>query len=312
MEEGGNMSALRALSIVPLLLATLACAQESPCPIPQSPRNVNTNREKGVEYNFVSTKPLITDAKEPETIKFRGQTLYRCDQHYHVPVENTQGCANEQNGKPPEHGVPPPDQWIEVHTVYAAGVSDEEKCKDRLDHNLECCTKPPFVVSGFSAKVAGDGQPSHKPITPPTGTLFAEWSGSNTGPDKPNEGGCKPIAAQWSFLMGCEFKVAQSQLEVFHEAHGSRPVQSCNRISNDLALVGPDVSELDKKTCRWFDAGLIQNNAEANNKCSWTCFTRSPLSRWSGKWQTTKPGEMSQCSCCPALRPDLSQSGYEQ
>ena len=305
------MKNLRILASVLLGLAIRVYAQQpASCDVPQSPRNVNTDKDKGVEYNFVSTNSLITEAKEPETIRFRGQLLFRCDQHYHVPVENTQGIPKEREGKPPEEGPPPAGQWIEVHTVYAAGVSDEDKCRDRLDHDLKCCVKPPFVVRGFSATVTSDGQPSHKPIVPPQGTLFAEWSGSNTGPDKDEEKGCKPIAAQWSFLMGDKFTVTQGQLEVFHEAHGSRQVQSCNLISNDLTLVGPNSTDLDGKTCQWFEAEFIRNAEEARNKCPWTCFTRAPLSRWSGRWQTTKPNEMSQCLCCPPARPQISEGSY--
>lgn len=307
------MRCLRIFAPILLLLATRAYTQQpSSCPVPQSPRNVNTDKDKGVEYNFVSTKPFITNAKEPDTIEFRGQTLYRCDQHYHVPVENTQGIPNERVIKPPAPPSPPPaGQWIEVHTVYAAKVSTADECKNRLDHDLTCCAEPPFVVRGFSAKVVADGQPSSNPITPPQGTIFAEWSGSNTGPDKPKEQGCKPTAAQWSFLMGDKFTVTQGELHAFPKPHEAREVQGCNLISPNLTLVGAQVSELDEKTCRWFNAGLIRNDEEAKNKCSWTCSSRAVLTRWSGKWQTTKPNEMSQCLCCPPPRPEQQSGGYK-
>lgn len=103
--------------------------------------------------------------------------------------------------------------------------------------------------------------------------------------------------------MGDKFQVSQGELDTFAEGHGARQLQTGNRLSKDLTLVGADVSELDKKTCRWIDGGLIHNEDEAKRKCPEKCSTHAPLSRWNGQWQTPKPGEMSQCSCCPAVRP---------
>ena len=155
------MRHLRILSIALLLFLARGYAQQSPCPVPQSPRIVNTGQESGVEYNFVSTRPLITEPVAAETIKFRGQTLYRCDQHYHVPVETPQGIPQEQIGLPQPNGTPPrTGQWVEVHTVYAAGRSSAPACRDFLDHDLVCCTQQPVVVRGFSAKVTPSGSPS--------------------------------------------------------------------------------------------------------------------------------------------------------
>jgi hypothetical protein len=214
------------------------------CPF-QSPRNIKPVPFPGVYNGTPPSRPdsLVTDIVGAETIKYHGQILQRCDQHYHVPVENPQGCRDEQTGKPPEPDkVPNPGQWIEVHTVYAAEVSSDPKCSDRLDHALACCVKPPFVVRGFSARLTfEDGrEPPGTPIIPPIGRRpLAEWTGSNTGPDKePNE--CKPIVAEWSSLVSCQVTVSQKQLRVesFH-AHGARGVQPNNRLSHDLALVTP-------------------------------------------------------------------------
>ncbi|HEY6248572.1 MAG TPA: hypothetical protein VI685_01350 [Candidatus Angelobacter sp.] len=228
-----------------LLVAALAARgySQNDCKIPQSPRNVTPKPFPGV-YNGtppVRADSLITDIVGAATIKYQGQTLYRCDQHYHVPVENTQGCPKEKAA--PKGEVPRRGQWIEVHTVYAAvspSVSPECPYPDKLDHSgLGCCQKAPFVVRGFSAQVSSDGRsvPPGTPIIPPVGRPLAEWTGSNTGPDDvPDE--CKPIEAQWSFLLSCKVKISRRQLSVFPYAHKARDLQPENRLSKDLTLVG--------------------------------------------------------------------------
>src|SRR5215472_14398012 len=196
---------------------------QSAC-INQSPRDLTLQKPldgrppvAGLDYNYTSGTPLMSpiDAK---TVQYQGQTLHICDQHYHVPVENVQGCTDEKKGTPPDHGPPPVGQWIEIHTVYAAEVDSSPECADGPDKNLACCKKPPFVVRAFNAKVSPPVA-SPPPITQPDHGILAEWIGSNTSPDT-QQGGCKPLPAQWSFRFSCEFTVSQSQLEHDLHAHG--------------------------------------------------------------------------------------------
>lgn len=273
---------------------------QTTCPVPQSPRDINPKPFPGVYNGTPPSRPdsVVTDIVGAATIKYQGQTLHRCDQHYHVPVENTQGCQGEKTGTPPPKGeVPPEGQWIEVHTVYAAEVNPKPECADGLDHALECCAKPPIVVRGFSAKVAPDGGnvPPGTPIIPPLGRPLAEWSGSNTGPDKvPNE--CKPIAAQWSSLLNCGIEVTQSQLRVYPYAHGAREVQSGDRVSKDLTLVGRPPGN---GSCKQVKASsVIENPAQAQAACPSVCI--SPA-KWDGQWVTTTSvsgNKSSECGCC--------------
>lgn len=285
-----------------LLLATILGVQgysQQECP-PQSPRNVNPVPWPGV-YN--GTPPdrkesFVTDIVGAATIKYKGQTLKRCDQHYHVPVENTQGCDGEKTGTlPPPGRVPPPNQWIEIHTVYAPDIDPDPKCADGLDHDLKCCKGEPVVVRGFSAKVTlnGTSVTPGTPIIPADGRLLAEWTGSNTGPDKREERGCKPIKAEWSFLLNCEIKVSQSQLRVFPKAHGARPVQT-TRLSQNLTLVsGPPPSG----SCKQVSAPHpIANNEQAKTTCTTVC---APPAEWGGQWVTTVDAggdKASKCGCC--------------
>lgn len=289
---------------VTLLLTTILGVQahsQSACPVPQSPRNVNPQPWPGV-YN--GTPPdrkesFVTDVVGAATIKYKGQTLKRCDQHYHVPVENTQGCHGEKTGTlPPPGQVPPPDQWIEIHTVYAPEIDPDPKCADGLDHDLKCCKGEPVVVRGFSARVTLNGTPvpAATPIIPADGRLLAEWTGSNTGPDKPEERGCKPIKAEWSFLLNCEIKVSQSQLRVFPKAHGARPVQTGDKLSQNLTLVsGPPPSG----SCKQVSAPHpIANNEQAKTTCTTVC---APPAEWGGQWVTTVDAggdKASKCGCC--------------
>jgi hypothetical protein len=77
--------------------------QADPC-VNQSPRQVvfDQNRTsppaQGLDYNFFSRSPLVQRNSE-EQIKYQGHTLYRCDKHFHIPVENIQGCAEEKVDK---------------------------------------------------------------------------------------------------------------------------------------------------------------------------------------------------------------------
>lgn len=295
------------LVAVTLLLVVAAAVRgnsQTTCPVPQSPRDINPKPFPGVYNGTPPSRPEseVTDIVGAATIRYKGQTLQRCDQHYHVPVENIQGCRGEKTviPAPKNEEVPPEGQWVEVHTVYAAEVSSKPECADGLDHALECCTKPPFVVRGFNAKVAPDGGnvPSGTAIISPLGRPLAEWSGSNTGPDKvPGE--CKPIAAQWSNLLNCEITVTQSQLHVYSHPHGAREVQPENRLSKDLTLVGTPPGN---GSCRQIKASsVIQNAAEAKTACPAVCVAPA---KWDGQWVTTTAvsgTQSSACGCCVLL-----------
>jgi hypothetical protein len=289
-----------------LTLSVVRSYAQSAC-INQSPRNVlfqpptGTPPAPGLDYNFKSTVPVVTFA--PATVNYQGQVLHLCDQHYHVPVENIQGCPNEKQGTPPPHGTPAPvGQWIEVHTVYALEVDSSPNCADGPDKNLACCKKPPFVVRGFSAKVTPPSGPFTPPRQPDTG-LLVEWTGSNTSPD--DSTGCKPLPAQWSFRLGCQFEVSQNQLDPhFYEAHGARPVQPPNRVSPDMTLVGNTV-ELDNKACRQVRTDPIASDAIANK---WGCpvACKSPLTVFNGTWRNVPDNTNPQyalCTCCAPVRP---------
>jgi hypothetical protein len=301
-----NSSIFLALCLVSFVVFVARGYSQSPC-INQSPRDLTLNRSAhgeppvlGLDYNYRSGTPLVVPV-DRTTVQYQGHTLHICDQHYHVPVENWQGCKNEKDGLPPAHGTPPVNQWIEVHTVYALEVDSAAGCADGPDRNLACCKKPPFVVRGFSAKVTSP-IPSPPPITQPTTGLLAEWSGSNTSPDE-KPGGCKPLPAQWSFRFGCEFTVSQSQLEDHLHAHGARPVQPPNRVSPDLTIVGP-ASEVDV-TCRDVRTTPIPDEAMAQKwACPATC--KEPLNSFSGKWTNvphTGDPQYAVCNCCPLPRP---------
>lgn len=296
-----------AFCLVPLMLFAARGYSQSAC-INQSPRDVlyqppaGSPPAPGLDYNYQSTVPVVT-FPEPTTVKYQGQTLHVCDQHYHVPVENIQGCTDEKKGTPPPHGTPPPvGQWIEVHTVYALEVDSDPACANAPDRNLACCKKPPFVVRGFSAKVTPPSGSSAPPIPQPTTGLLVEWSGSNTSPD--DSTGCKPLPAQWSFRLGCQFELHQNQLDPhIFEAHGARPVQPPNRVSPDMTLVG-NTQELDNKACRQVRTAPIASDAIAKQ---WGCpvACTPPLTVFNGSWTNvpnTNP-QFALCTCCAPNRP---------
>lgn len=275
---------------------------QTKCDIFQSPRDINPDPFPGVYNGTPPSRPnsVVTDIVGAATIQYQGQTLYRCDQHYHVPVENTQGCKGEKTVIPAskKEEVPPKDQWIEVHTVYAAAppvVSPNCPDPNKLDTpGLGCCQKEPFVVRGFSAKVALDGGnvPPGTPIIPPLGRPLAEWTGSNTGPGEE----CKTILAQWSNVLNCEIKVTQSQLSVYAHAEGARALQHGERLSHDLTLVGRPPGH---GSCKQVQASsVIENPAQAQAACPTVCV--SPAT-WEGQWVTTtgtNGTKSSECTCC--------------
>lgn len=281
-----------------------ACINQSPRNVKYQPPTEGAPPAPGLDYNFWSTVPVVDTSNVPSEVRYQGQTLRVCDQHYHVPVENVQGCTGEKEGVPPQPGKPPDvGQWIEVHTVYAAEV--DPNCKGP-DNNLTCCQKPPFVVRGFSAKVSPQKSGAFSVpviITPENTRPLVEWSGSNTSPD--DSTGCKPLPAQWSFNLGCQFEVPQNELNPnIFKAHGARPVQPPNRVSPDMTLVGNDV-ELKNGTCREVRTDPIASDAIARK---WGCpvACTPPLSSFNGIWKNvpnnTDP-QYALCTCCAPNRP---------
>ncbi len=306
IQKGKNAILFLMLCLIPLaIFAARGYSQQSPC-INQSPRDLTLQKTvldakppvAGLDYNYTSAAPVMNPV-DARTVQYQGQTLHLCDQHYHVPVENVQGCTDEKKGTPPDHGPPPVDQWIEFHTVYALAVDSAPGCADGPDRNLACCKTPPFVVRAFSTKVTGPVQPPVPPITQPNHGILAEWIGSNTSPDNP-PGGCKPLPAQWSFRFGCDFTLSQSQLERDFHAHGARMLQPPRRLSPDLTVVGtPQEQDL---TCRAVQTQLI-HPADANTVCQATC--KNPLNLFSGKWENVPVANPTHglCTCCPLPRP---------
>jgi hypothetical protein len=237
-QEESQMTALRAISgaLIAVALSLPAAAQESQCPIPQSPRSIDRQAYPS-PYNGTYSTSIVAEQANPDVLAYlarpgvTSQTLLRCGQHYHFPIETPQGCPGEKPAPGEAAEKPKPGQWIEVHTVYAAKV---RPC-DCDPETLDCCEAGPFVVRAFAAKVTAGGEP--EPIPPPTGRPLAEWTGSTTGKENvPNE--CKP-EAEWSFRLGCEFTVSEGQLSLFHHVDPARPLQPANRLSRNLTLVPP-------------------------------------------------------------------------
>lgn len=211
---------------------------DSYCPNAQSPRNVDPDASPS-PYQLTGQTSFVgvVGPASAEYLPRPGgppQTLYRCGQHYHFPIETPQGCNGEAAGDPSsvaaEGAAPPPGSWAEIHTVYAANETAPPNCDPET---LACCTDPPFLVRAFSATVTAGGEPG--PIVPPAGRPLAEWSGSTTGAGSET---CKP-AALWSFRLGCDFPVSEAQLKEFKHADPARPIQEGDRLSRDLTLVQP-------------------------------------------------------------------------
>jgi hypothetical protein len=199
------------------------------CSNPQSPRNIDLQAQPP-PYDGASHTSIVK-VLTPESIEYTPRaggppkTLYRCGQHYHLPIEDPQGCQDEITPSP----EPKPGNRVEVHTVYAAKVRTEG-CDPET---LGCCEAGPFLVRAFSARVTAKG--ADEPIVPPAGLPLAEWSGSTTNADK-EPGECKP-AAEWSFRLGCDFTLSEAQLHHFKHADPARAVQKGPRLSKDLTLV---------------------------------------------------------------------------
>jgi hypothetical protein len=208
-----------------------ANAEDLTCANPQSPRGIDRNASPS-PYDATSHTSIVK-VLTPDSIEYTPRasgtptTLARCGQHYHLPIEATQGCKGEVT---PGH-EPKPGSWVEVHTVYAFKVR-REGCDPET---LACCEVGPFLVRAFAARVTAKGK--DEPIVPPPGLPLAEWSGSTTGADK-EPAQCKP-AAQWSFRLGCDFTLSEAQIHHFEHADPARPVQPPSRLSKDLTLVTP-------------------------------------------------------------------------
>lgn len=220
------------------LLVALAAAgtgQQPSCPNPQTPRNLDP-KVSGL-YDKVTRSSIVNWAPPAQSVEYRArpecapQKLLRCGQHYHFPVENTQGCQGEARSRNAARAAaePQPGDLVEVHTVFASKV----RASGCDPVTLDCCEKGPFLVLAYAAKVTAGG--AAVPIVPPTGRPLAEWSGSTTNEDAvPGE--CKP-PAEWSFRLRCDFTINQAQLRELKHPDPARPLQPCDRLSRDLAHV---------------------------------------------------------------------------
>jgi hypothetical protein len=289
-----------------LTLATAALAQSAPVPpcVNQSPRNLKFDPTQlgppaqGDAYNFVSKDPLV-DTANADKIIYQRHELELCDRHYHVPVENTQGCPSENVDKRPGgSGPPPPGQWVEVHTVYASAVDRTGECAVGHDHDLKCCAKPPFVVVGYVALIA-----DHDSL--PSSTNHAEWSGSATKENEVTK--CNTVPALWHFGLGCDTRLTPATLaqKVGGNPHKARDVQGPNQVSSDLTFVGLDYVNA---ACRNVRTALIPSDALAPRICPGVCSW--PLNSFTGKWSNVFPDGPDHpatgyaiCQCCPLVRP---------
>jgi hypothetical protein len=288
------------LSLIVLLitLATAALAQSAPPPpcVNQSPRNLHFDSaqlgppEQGEAYNFVSKDPLV-DTTSADKIVYQRHELELCDRHYHVPVENIQGCPDEKVDKRPGGSGPPvKGQWVEIHTVYSSVVDRTGECASGHDHGLKCCAKPPFVVLGYVAQIAdNDVHPNSN---------HAEWSGSATKEDEVTR--CNATPATWHFLLGCEQRLTLQTLQqsVGGKPHEARVVQGPKLVSSDLTFVGSDYLNA---ACRSVRTALIPSDALAQRICPGVC--KWPLNRFRGDWSNFPADGYAVCTCCPLVRP---------
>lgn len=244
-----------------LLVAATGGAMEQTCG-DQSPRLIDPHASPD-PYNAKASASMISFYRAgrplpgmPDTLLYKPRSgaaseLHRCGAHYHMPVENVQGCPGETEvigsigipergpGNPWTYGkVPPIGQWVEIHVVYAKTV--QKPCSD--PEGLSCCLAGPIVVMAESAKVwQGEGGSSDLFVPADEHNFwhrYAQWSGSSTGAES-SPGACKATAAQWSFALGCDFKVGQHTLGQVapKSAQAARPLQGGKRLSKDLTLV---------------------------------------------------------------------------
>jgi len=234
-----------ASAVLLFALSAAGAAQQPSCPNPQSPRNLNPQTTPS-PYDQTAKQSIVDWAPPAQTVQYRArrdcapQTLRVCGQHYHFPVENRQECDGEARPSDKAGGEVKTGDRIEIHTVYAAKVHPFNDCDPVT---LDCCEAGPFVVLAWSATViaGSEGAPiaplTWPPIVPPTGRPLAEWSGSTTNADR-YPGECKP-PAEWSFRLGCAFRVSDTQLKPLKYPKPARDLQPCNRLSRDLTRVEP-------------------------------------------------------------------------
>jgi len=207
------------------------------CTVYQSPRRL-VNFDNGRRVPAVKQGPGDTILYTPSG-STTPTSLRRCGQHYHCWIENFQGCPGQRPtvvGGPPQCPVSPPaDSWVEIHTIYSPEVG--ENCDPET---LACCKGSPVVVMGYHAKVTGDALPGGVAVPVHFGPEYAEWQGSDTGPDPGNDPQyCRPIAAFWSFTLRCDLTVSQGQLSLFHKQDPARRLQPADRLSHPLVEVRP-------------------------------------------------------------------------
>src|SRR5215831_19321370 len=283
-----------------LSLAAQGFSQAEPC-VNQSPRDLKIDLARldppahAKDFDFVSRIPLVKLLPSGKLL-YQRQELVACDIHYHLPVENLQGCPDETKELGlDERGRPRKGQWVEVHRVFALKNAPAEECLVVGDHELACCAVPPFVVMAHSFRVSDHSNLSPEPDTD-------EWSGSTTGKEDPT--GCKSTPAQWSFaLFGCQ---AES-IVPDQKPHVARKVPAPNNVSSDLTFVASKTTSPDQmvaRTCRMVKTAPIQDDAAAQRICPGVCKSplNSPLMVNGSVVWSNKQG-YAVCTCCPLERP---------
>jgi hypothetical protein len=235
---GGGDRVHIALAIILLGGALSLQGSAQPAGSPDQTCKNQTPRVLG-KYNLELAQPTVVRGKNDNTIVYKPPggkptTLRRCSQHYHCRIENLQpecdGQEASEIGRPPLCSQPMQGSWVEIHTVYAPRVLGQG-CDPE---SLNCCVGEPVVVKAYHARVNPGLQSRDVPVL--WDLPAAEWSGSNTGPDD-YPGGCKPVAARWSFTLGCNYTVTWGQLKTFHHPEPARGLQPPERLSSDLAKV---------------------------------------------------------------------------
>jgi hypothetical protein len=217
------------LAVVSALIGFVSPASAQPagpvCGNPQSPRTLADFQQQptfSVDHSADSTAAVVYTRSSDG----RKWTLNRCGQHYHCQPENVQPACGQQGARG-TCAKPVPGNWVEIHTVYSSRPATN--CDPET---LDCCKSKdpgdPVLVIGYHAKVTKKGPPL-QPFPVPWGFPSAQWSGSTTGTKPPVD--CKP-AAQWKFILGCDFTVSTAQLGLFKHMDQSRPLQT--RLSQDL------------------------------------------------------------------------------
>src|SRR5262249_41541260 len=150
-----------------------------PAPAGEKPAPACANQSPRVLQGGVPASKSIVSKGPNDTIVYtpRGggkpETLRRCGQHYHYPIENLQPLGPGQPTPGTEGGKPAAGDWVEVHTVYALKLNPEP-CDPET---LQCCLVGPFVVLGYHAKVtAGAGGKESGSVPVQWKLPAAEWT----------------------------------------------------------------------------------------------------------------------------------------